>query len=227
MAQNIIYSPWERTKDCWRCLMTTLLLCSLLWLFSFVPSFLTSLIKLILWLKFSTHIGQAEDMVGGDKDRKSCSVSPWHEAVTYTVWPAHKLSLKWGCLPVLKWSSRLFFEERREVLYLPSYRWGDQGHTWSWVWNPGLLIHRVMFLSSLHLLEPGDSFPASTISWAPPPPPWPTLLPQLSSKGGCKKDRDIIGQKYFCLQKKCSLQPLSMFIGSLCSSVCWWTTSVC
>ena len=145
--------------------MTTLLLFSLLWLFSFVSASLTSLIKHILWLKFSTHIGQAEDMVGGDKDRKSCSVSPWHEAVTYTVWPAHKLSRKWGCLPVLKWSSRLFFEERREV---SSYRWGHQGHTWSWVWNPGLLIHRVMFLSSLHLLVPGDSFPASTISWVPP-----------------------------------------------------------
>ena len=65
MAQNIIYSPWERTKGSWLCLMTTLLLFSLLWLFSFVLAFLISLIKLILWLKFSTGKRQAEDMVGG------------------------------------------------------------------------------------------------------------------------------------------------------------------
>ena len=57
MAQNIICSPWERTKGPWLCLMTTLLLFSLLWLFSFVSTFLTSLIKLILWLKFSTGKG--------------------------------------------------------------------------------------------------------------------------------------------------------------------------
>ena len=49
MAQSIIYSPWEETKGPWLCLMTELLLLGLLWLFSFV---LTSLIKLILWLKF-------------------------------------------------------------------------------------------------------------------------------------------------------------------------------
>ena len=54
MAQNIIYIPWERTKDPWLCLMTTLVLFSLLWLFPFVSPFLTSLIKFFLWLKFST-----------------------------------------------------------------------------------------------------------------------------------------------------------------------------
>ena len=63
MTQNIIYSPWERTKGLWLCLMTTLLLLSLLWLFSFVSTFLTSLIKLILWLQFSTDKRQAGDMV--------------------------------------------------------------------------------------------------------------------------------------------------------------------
>ena len=52
MAQNIVYSPWEGTKVPWLCLMTTLSLFGLLWLFSFVSVFLTSLIKLILWLKF-------------------------------------------------------------------------------------------------------------------------------------------------------------------------------
>ena len=46
MAQNIFYSPWEGTKGPWLFLVTTLLLFDLLWLFSFVLSFLTSLIKL-------------------------------------------------------------------------------------------------------------------------------------------------------------------------------------
>ena len=64
MAQNITYTPWEGTKCPWLCLRTTLLLFSVLWLFSFVSAFLTSLIKLILWLKLSTDKRQAEDMVG-------------------------------------------------------------------------------------------------------------------------------------------------------------------
>ena len=171
MSQNINYDHWEGTKGPCLCLVSKLLFFGLFDWFPLFLHFLTSLIKLILWLKFSTHIGQAEDMMGGDKDHRSCSVSPWYEAVTYIVWPAHKLSRKWGSLPVLSWSSQLFFEERREVLSFPSYRRGDQGHTWSWVWNPDLLIHRVMFLSPLHLLVPGDSFPSSTISWAPHPTP--------------------------------------------------------
>ena len=48
--------------------MTTLLLFSLLntlTKFSVVSAFLTSLIKFILWLKFSTDKRKAEDMVGG------------------------------------------------------------------------------------------------------------------------------------------------------------------
>ena len=48
MAQNIIYSPWKRTKGPWLFLMTTLLLFSLLW-WLYVSALLTSLIKLILW----------------------------------------------------------------------------------------------------------------------------------------------------------------------------------
>ena len=68
MAQNIIYSPWERTKGPWLCLMTTLLLFSLLWLFSFVSAFFISLIKPILWLKFSTGKRQAENLLGAGKD---------------------------------------------------------------------------------------------------------------------------------------------------------------
>ena len=70
MAQNIIHSPWERTKGPWLCLMTTLLLFSLLRLFSFISVFLISPIKLSLWLlKFPTGKRQAEDMVGGEDYR--------------------------------------------------------------------------------------------------------------------------------------------------------------
>ena len=47
------------------CLMTTLLLFDLLRQFSFVSTFLTSLIKLILLLKFSTSKRQAENMIEG------------------------------------------------------------------------------------------------------------------------------------------------------------------
>ena len=67
MAQNIIYNPWETTKGAWLWLMTILLLFGLLWLFSFVLAFLTSLIKLILWLKFST--GQRQRTWWRGKDR--------------------------------------------------------------------------------------------------------------------------------------------------------------
>ena len=41
--------------------MSTLLSSGRLWLLSFVSAFLISLIKLILWLKFSTDKRQAED----------------------------------------------------------------------------------------------------------------------------------------------------------------------
>ena len=75
MAQNIIYSPWQRTKGPWPCLMTTLLLLILLRLFSFVSAFLTSLIKLTLWLKFSAGKRQAENMVVGARTIRSCFVS--------------------------------------------------------------------------------------------------------------------------------------------------------
>ena len=82
MAQNIIYSPWERTKGPWLCLMT-LLLFGLLWLFSFASAFLTSLIKYILWLKFSTGKRQVEAMVRRGREGRrartiwSCSISVW------------------------------------------------------------------------------------------------------------------------------------------------------
>ena len=63
-AQNIIYSPWERTKDPWLCLKSILLLFG----FPLFSHVLISPIKLILWLKFPTDKRQAEDMGGSGKD---------------------------------------------------------------------------------------------------------------------------------------------------------------
>ena len=51
VALNTVYSLWEGTECPWLCLMTALLLFGLL-CFPFFLHFLTSLIKLILWLKF-------------------------------------------------------------------------------------------------------------------------------------------------------------------------------
>ena len=67
-AQNIIYSSCRGTKCPWLCLVTTLLLFGLLWLFSLLLHVLTSMIKLVLWLKFSTDKWQAEDT--GEKDHR-------------------------------------------------------------------------------------------------------------------------------------------------------------
>ena len=71
MAQNIIDNPWERTS-LWLSWMTTLLLVCLLWLFSFVSAFLISLIKLTLWLKFSTTRKAGR---GHGRGERSCSFS--------------------------------------------------------------------------------------------------------------------------------------------------------
>ena len=37
VAQAIVYSPWERTKGLWLCLMAKVLLFCLVWLFPFFP----------------------------------------------------------------------------------------------------------------------------------------------------------------------------------------------
>ena len=58
MTQNIIYGPWKGAKGPWLCLMSRLLQFGLLWLLSFVTAFILSLIKLILWVKFSTDKGR-------------------------------------------------------------------------------------------------------------------------------------------------------------------------
>ena len=49
MSQNIIYSPWGRTKGPWLGLMAKLLLFCLAWLFPFLLHFHTTLIKCTLW----------------------------------------------------------------------------------------------------------------------------------------------------------------------------------
>ena len=94
MAQNIIYSPWERTKGPWLCFLTTLLLFCLLRLSPFVSAFLTSLIKLTLWLKFSTDRRQAEDMGRGRGGRpqveKAQSSSHWSPVI----WPVSSCLFK-------------------------------------------------------------------------------------------------------------------------------------
>ena len=68
MAQNIIYSPREGTKGPWLCLMTRQVLFSLIGPFPFVLHFLTSLIKLILWLKLfhRQKAGRGYGVVGED-----------------------------------------------------------------------------------------------------------------------------------------------------------------
>ena len=72
---RILLTALEKAKGPWLCFTTTLSWLSLLWLFSFVSTFLTSLIKLILWLKLSTDKRQAEDVVGGARTIGSCSGS--------------------------------------------------------------------------------------------------------------------------------------------------------
>ena len=51
-AQIIIYSPWGGAKSPWLCLMTQLLLFCPVDCFPLLLHFLTSLVKLILWIKF-------------------------------------------------------------------------------------------------------------------------------------------------------------------------------
>ena len=105
--------------------MTTLLLFSLLRLFSFVSIFLTSLIKLILWLKFSTGKRQTKDMVEGGKGHRvllcfnniqpRCTLFPiWNQYVipcpvlTVASWPAYRFlrsQVRWSGIPV---SLRIF-----------------------------------------------------------------------------------------------------------------------
>ena len=71
MAQNITYSPWGGTKGIWLCLMSTLSLLLLLFGLDCFPlflHFLTSVIKLILWLKFFHRQKAAGDM--GVRDQR-------------------------------------------------------------------------------------------------------------------------------------------------------------
>ena len=78
MAQNFIYSPWERSKSPWLWLMTTLLLFNALWLFFFVSAFLISLIKRILSLLLKFSMEKKADRKHGEVGARvigTCSVS--------------------------------------------------------------------------------------------------------------------------------------------------------
>ena len=70
MVQNIISRPWERAEGPWLCLMTTQLLFSLLWPFSFVSTFINSLTKLILW-SFPQRAGKGHGT--GARNKGFCS----------------------------------------------------------------------------------------------------------------------------------------------------------
>ena len=83
-----------------------LLLFSSLWLFSFVSAFLTSLIKLILWLKFSIDRRQVEDMVG--QGPESCSVSIPMGCLTQTSFFFFLIFIFSGFCHTLKWNSHGF-----------------------------------------------------------------------------------------------------------------------
>ena len=71
MVQHITYGPREGNKGPWLCSMSILLLFGVLWLFSFVSAFLTSLIELILELKFSHRQKSQEDKEGRGKDQRA------------------------------------------------------------------------------------------------------------------------------------------------------------
>ena len=81
MAQSSIYGPWGGTKGSWLHLMSTLLSSGRLWLLSFVSAFLISLIKLILWLKFSIGKSQAEKMGEGPQGP---ALFQYNRIVTYS-----------------------------------------------------------------------------------------------------------------------------------------------
>ena len=89
MAQNVLYRPWGGTKDPWLCLMTKLLLFCPVWLFSFASEFFfTSLITLILWLKFFYRQKTGGGHGRGGRTTGSCSIS-----VTEKSWPSMNLEM--------------------------------------------------------------------------------------------------------------------------------------
>ena len=82
MAQNIIYRLWRRTEGPWLCWMAKLLFSVVLDYFPFSLYFLTSLIKLILQLKFSIakKAGAGHEWAGrGHSGKASQGPAPLHE----------------------------------------------------------------------------------------------------------------------------------------------------
>ena len=60
-----IYSPWGETKGPWLCLVAKLLLFCLVWFFPLFLHFLTSLIKLTLWVQFFCRRDSRRTVGGG------------------------------------------------------------------------------------------------------------------------------------------------------------------
>ena len=80
MAQNIRYSPWERTKGPCLCLMIISLLFSLLRWFSSVAAFLMSLIKLTIWIVSHRHkAGRGQPAAGGGGGHGPYGSAPFYE----------------------------------------------------------------------------------------------------------------------------------------------------
>ena len=160
MAQNIIYSPWERTKGPWLCLMPTLLLFNLLWLLSFVSTFLSSLIKLI-WLKFPQT-----------KDRQRTWPNPFEE---------------WGRVKVLSSKKELLAREFQTFLvrpYLSLYPQLSDFHSYPHTCTMYLVSSKIINLSQLFWFSQGLLY-HFTWSHFPPVHTLGTLLPMelsISSK---------------------------------------------
>ena len=100
MAQNAIYGPWEGTKGPWLCSVTTLFLFGLLCFPLFLHVFM-SLIKPILWLKFST--AKCRQKIWGARTIGSCfkiKIHMYIDIYMYYVYHGHwKLTSQVFTLP--------------------------------------------------------------------------------------------------------------------------------
>ena len=147
MAQNIICSSWEGTKDPWLCLVTKLLLFGLLCL---LLHFLTSLVKLILWLKcffffFPTDKSQVEDMGWGRQGPQGPASFYFHFTfvsspldLCFLKFPSPPCPLgsslwKWqGCLHLVCTSQQFYIMVHWQLLGTEINKLGDSGHVRPW-----------------------------------------------------------------------------------------------
>ena len=145
MAQNIIYSPWERAESPWLCLMTRLLFFSLLWLFSFVPTFLTFLIKLILDWSFPQAKGRQRTWGVRQGPVCPCSIIKAIYIQSLQFWRLWRLfSLKFACFFVC-----LFFLVAMCVSWLASPFLHPQSAS---VQSQHLSLHHLLFADPLCFL---------------------------------------------------------------------------